>query len=391
MSDPGSSCPYDLLDAPMCDRFLQQAFRQLDQRHMYGIIARVCHSWHHLSITSSSSLTVKVSTALSEQSGEPDDAISFSRWLQQNIGNLTRLDLTLVMLRYTFDTSEMLQTITNATQLCSLRLYEGVRYLSESFEGFSALTNLTSLALSRCELRFCSYSSVLALTQLRALELKDVYVLVTDEEEKGKVMTSSLVNLTSLTLNDFSGWRDLEQGLVCIRTLTMLMDLDMSGMEVPSRMFNLLGGLPISGVRISLSDPGHVSEVAGWLERCIPTTLRRLDLSIIGSSPYLRAGGSRLQPSQVARLLSPLKSAGAQLQELTLRWFDISQANMVNTITGLTQRTRLELNCGVDDDGWALLEASFPHLEVLIKDRVYCHCMCWFRAALVSQAKNWPW
>ena len=44
MSDPGSSCAFDLLDAAMRDPFLQQAFRQLDQRHLYGIIARVCSS-----------------------------------------------------------------------------------------------------------------------------------------------------------------------------------------------------------------------------------------------------------------------------------------------------------------------------------------------------------
>ena len=155
MSDPDSSCPFDLLDAAMRDPFLQQAFRQLDQRHQYGIIARVCRSWHHLSITSNSNLTAVVFTDLNEETGDPDAIISFSRWLQRNTENLTGLDLTLKWLpteeeqeedeEDTVDVSEMLQTITTGTRLRSLRLDWNGAYKSLPFAGLSALTNLTSL------------------------------------------------------------------------------------------------------------------------------------------------------------------------------------------------------------------------------------------------------
>ena len=145
MSDPYSSCPFDLLDAAMRDPFLQQAFMQLDQRHLYGIIARVCRSWHHLSTTSSSSLKVKVLSQLSEETGENEAAISFAIWLQHNIGNLTNLDLTLEGPTGMYcrlypsgayvGSEKMLQTITSATQLCSLRLDLGSGHLSEDFAG----------------------------------------------------------------------------------------------------------------------------------------------------------------------------------------------------------------------------------------------------------------
>ena len=180
MSD--TICPFDLLDAAMRDPFPKQAFRQLGQRHRYGIIARVCRSWNQLSSSSSSSsssLTVKVSSAPNVETGQPDAAISLSRWLQRNIGNLTRLDLTLYEGDDTFDMSEMLETIASALQLRSLRLDLDHRYLSSSF---SALTNLTSFALYRCLLAAPVYSSMLALTQLRALDLTQVYVSVSGED-----------------------------------------------------------------------------------------------------------------------------------------------------------------------------------------------------------------
>ena len=223
MSDFGNRCPFDLLDVAMHDPFLQQAFRQLDKGHLYGIVARVCRSWHHLSTTASSSLTVEGSIQLIDETGEPDAAISFSRWLQRNIGNLTRLDLTMTGRNETFDASQMLQTITNATQLLSLRLDSDYPwYLSESFVAVSALTNLTRLALCTCDLSPLAFSSILALTQLRALDLKIVNVLVVSDDDEEQLMpdlTSSLVNLTSLALDRFSGWFEAEEGLPCTHPL----------------------------------------------------------------------------------------------------------------------------------------------------------------------------
>ena len=289
MSDPDSMCPFDLLDAAMRDPFLQQAFRQLDQRHMYGIIAMVCCSWHHLSTTSNSSLKVKVSTESSEERGVHDAATSFARWLQRNIGNLTVLDIslwrpsimdaswdpTLKMPRDTFVPSAMLRTITSATQLCSLRLDMDYCYLSEPFVGVSALTNLTNLALSSCHLGGPAFYSMLALTQLRALDLNFVNVQVEEEHQIMPDLTSSLTNLTSLTHFKSAGLANLEKALACIRSLPKLVGLDIRGISIPSgKLQNLLGELPITGIQIGLDDPAHVSEVAEWLEHRLPVTLR---------------------------------------------------------------------------------------------------------------------
>ena len=366
MSDLDSSCPFDLLDAAMRDPFLQQAFRQLDQRHLYGIIARVCRSWHYLSTTSNSSLKVKVSIGVNEETGEPDAAISFSRWLQRNIGNLTRLDLTFDGENYTFNASEVLQAITSATQLCSLRLDLEQCLPEPSYAGLSALTTLTSLALCGCDLTSHAFSSIFALTQLRALCLfpvdVDVYGIMPD-------LTRSLVNLTRLTLDNYDGRAvgHLESGLACIRSLTKLVDLDLRNSPVPSgNLVNLLRGLPVTGIEISLDDSGHVSKVAGWLERCVPSILRHLNLCM----PRYPGPVFELQPSQLVGLLSPLRSAGAQLQEIQLWNFDMSQADSVSIITGLTQLTSLTLYCKFHDDGWALLEPAFACLEVREKRKV---------------------
>ena len=349
---------------------------------------------------------MKVSTELQEETGEPEAAISFSIWLQRNIGNLTRLDLTIRRPMHTFKASKILQTVSSATQLCSLRLDLDQRYLStETFAGFSALTNLTNLTVCSCSLSFPTFSSILALTQLRALDLSHVHVDADgegqgegeEEEEREEydmmaVLTRHLVNLTSLALDSVSGCVDLEEGFEGVRSLPNLVDLDIRGMVVPSgSLVSLTKGLPITGIKIRLDDAEHVSEVAGWLERCVPTTLRCLYLFIPGyPKPCFE-----LLPCEVAPLLSPLRSAGAQLQELDLSSFGLSQAGSVSIITELTQLTSLDLLCNFHDDGWTLLEPAFAHLGVLRSDRVPSrYGMPWFKVALLRQVHatyGMPW
>ena len=386
MSDLESTCPFDLLDAAMRDPSLQQAFRQLDQRHLCGIIARVCRSSYHLSSTTNSSLKVKISTELNEETGKPDVAISFIKWLQRNIGNLSSLDLTSEVGIPTFAKysalSKMLQTITSTTQLCSLRLDVENGTMFGAIEMLSALTNLSSLALCSCHLSSGSFSSMLALTQLRALELRDVDVRpdMEGEQQIMRDLTSSLVNLTSLTLINPPGWLDVKEALACIRSLPKLVDLDIRGTFILSgSLVSLVGGLPITGLMLCLEDPGHIFDVAGWLERCVPSTLRCLQLST-----WRNCWPSS---SQVSRLISPLSAAGPQLQSLTLLGCDLSQADSVNIITGLTQLTSLKLRCEFQDDDWGLLEPAFARLEVLEKNRVSYSGMSWFHAeaALLSQ------
>ena len=228
---------------------------------------------------------------------------------------------------------------------------------------------------------------MLALTQLRALHLIFVPVHVpvnggeeedgegeeeeNEEEEEGEFMpelTSTLVNLTHLTLYNVVNLGDPEALLACVRSLTKLVDLDISDTCIQSGdVINLTRGPPITGLKIWLENAGHVSKVAGWLESCIPCTLRCLGLTIPW---YEGEPACELQPSQVARLLSPLRSAGAQLQALTMFFFDLSDVDSVSILTGLTQLTKLDLQaCKFNDDGWALLEPAFAHINIQVKRR----------------------
>ena len=191
-------------------------------------------------------------------------------------------------------------------------------------------------------------------------------------------LTSSLVNLTSLTIYRFSGWdADVEKGLACLCSLKKLVDLDIMETSVPSgNQVNVTTGLPITGIKIKLIDPGHVSDVAGWLERCVPTSLRHLDLSITG----FPKPNFEVQPSQVARMLSPLRSAGSQLKVLMLHYFDFSHSDSVNIITGLTQLTYFDLMGKFCDDGWALSKPAFAHMEGYGNRTGYGDGMSRFRA-----------
>ena len=67
------------------DSILQQAFRKLDQRHLFGVAPLVCRLWHHLASTMITSLDVKVSTqAAAEQ---------LSLWIQNHGGGLDSMEL----------------------------------------------------------------------------------------------------------------------------------------------------------------------------------------------------------------------------------------------------------------------------------------------------------
>ena len=94
--------------------------------------------------------------------------------------------------------------------------------------------------------------------------------------------------------------------------------------------------------------------------------MRQLDLSI----PEDPEPVFELQPSQVLRLLSPLRSIGARPELLELSGFDLSEVDSVSIITGLTQLTSLFLEGKLHDDGWALLEAAFASLEIHPEKRV---------------------
>ena len=395
MSTPESSSPFDLLDAAMRDPFLQQAFRLLDQRHLYGIIPRVCHNWHDLSTTSTSSMTVKISTELKAGTGQPDAAISYSEWLQRNIAKITSLDLSLEGPLNTFNLADMLHTISSATHLCDLRLsfnpdtdYKSANHdLLESFAGMAALSNLTSLVIHECDVCPPAISSISVLTQLRALDLTGVgfprcYDGEGHELELLPELISSLGDLTRLTLNSTGDW-NLDVCVPSLCSLAHLVELDIRRGIFSSSSLQSLQALPIAGIWIALTDSGHVSEVAGLLERCIPTRLKWLTIQI--------TSGLELQSSQVSRLLAPLRSAGSQLQGLYLDKLDLSQAD-VSIITGLTQLKRLDLVCNFDDGGWALLEPAFAHLELLRNERddgEYSNGMSRFRAGAAGPEGRW--
>ena len=67
-----------------------------------------------------------------------------------------------------------------------------------------------------------------------------------------------------------------------------------------------------------------------------------------------------------------------------MKQVDLSQGDSASIIAGLTQLTKLDLLCKFHDDGWALLEPAFAHLEVLDKIRADANGMSWFVAEAAS-------
>ena len=82
---------FDRLPSHQSEALLRQAWQQLDKRHRFGIIPRVCRSWYLLSIPTFTSLKLSY---LSEESVQ-----QLALWLRHHGSALRRLSLELVPMR----------------------------------------------------------------------------------------------------------------------------------------------------------------------------------------------------------------------------------------------------------------------------------------------------
>ena len=165
-------CPFSSLPQDFCHSFLQQAFKQLDQRHLCGIAPLVCRPWHTLAVSCSSSLDVKVQT---KAAGE-----SLNIWVQKNGSNVQHLSLSYARALYiSSPLSERFFAISNLTQLKSLDLSYSMSYIS-GLEIGTLMASLPQLKVLRLEdvLVFAD-----TLTQLRPLLKVPTIALVINSQE----------------------------------------------------------------------------------------------------------------------------------------------------------------------------------------------------------------
>ena len=120
------------------DSVLQQAFQQLDQRHLFGVAPRVCRLWHQLSLSIITSLSAKVTTE--EAAGQ------LALWMTHRGHVLHNMQLRIEGPGCpSLAPGALLQTLGAAANLRSLHLW--CDYWDMSGTTLEALTQLTSLCI----------------------------------------------------------------------------------------------------------------------------------------------------------------------------------------------------------------------------------------------------
>ena len=322
------ACPFSVLPVDACHSILTQAFQQLDQRHLLTIIPLVCHLWHQLSLSTCTSLEVKLTTEVAVH--------QLASWILKHGYRLLKLNLNVVT---SIDVVPLLQALPAATQLKDLQLtFEEEADLGHVMQSVSGLTKLTSLSITNGETFPLSISSLLSLTQLRSLSLVD-----TSEWGYASIhsIASSLVQLTSLDLSG-SDLEDCISHFSALRSLTGLQELRLDDIIVPSQLLAELDGLPVTAIGISFRTAGDVSVTSSWLRPRLTNKLESVWLTDWEAQ-------SVIEGSDLVRLLPAFSAAGPQLKELELHLAHLSP--VVSQVTGLTQLTRVVLSYGTLDQG----------------------------------------
>ena len=206
------SCPFSLLSPDLCQSFLKQAFKQLDQRHLYGIVPLVCQAWEGLALSSSTSIDAKISTL--------EAADKLGSWMQNHGSQLSSLKVSLEgdlqQLLGIDQTVDQMLGIENLQQLVGidqtvdlmLRIEPGfgrivrIYYSPASFfPSLTTLSNLSSLSLHHMDpLPLGRWSTLLQLTQLVTLNLSHTNILFS-QDSLWAALSRQLTNLTSLDVS----------------------------------------------------------------------------------------------------------------------------------------------------------------------------------------------
>ena len=315
------------------DSFLQQAFQQLDQRHLFGVAPRVCRLWHQLSLSIITSLTAKIAT---EQAAE-----QLTMWMAHHGHVLHSMQLCI------WDSGcpglaahALLQTLIPAADLRSLDLSYGGYELIPSFgTTLEALTQLTSIRI--CGVFGCSLEQpILGLKELCSLAWPGRYFTGPFLEQ----LPNSLGQLTHL---DFRENCVSAVQLTHLRKLAQLKQLALGHFSKPSEL-SWLVGLPITTVTIQFRNheqqdvASFLQEAAGGLQELVLVTLGSMEATLL-----------------------PLHQA-TQLRSLSLSevWPGTAQ------VAALTTLTRLTLGgCGMNSNALESLTALSNLRELWLLDQ----------------------
>ena len=358
-----ASSAFSCLPLAVRDSLLQQAFQQLDQRHLFGVAPRVCRLWHQLSLSIITSLDVNItSEAAAEQ---------LRLWMMNRGAaglNSLLLGLDFAVCR-TPASSSLLQSLGAATQLRSLDVSGG--YLLAVLDvPLPLLTNLTSLSLIHCRLPPAVVSSILSLSSLNSLSLH-----VIGDDPRGiwsttvEQMATRLVGLTSLTL----GVSVSNECLAHLRGLPHLKRLSVAVGVGRASSLRHLNGLPVTSIYIDF-EQGTLGDAATWLHSAA-SGLEHLTLHtswspmlLTSSLPLYKA--VHLQSLELARVKPDLTQLAAltQLTKLSLWKCDMHDDDVcgLSTLTGL-QNLELDCNPGITgaQGSMEVLARSMPQLDSL--------------------------
>ena len=300
-------CPFNRLPGSMCAAFLQQAFRQLDQQHLYGIAPLVCRAWHQAALSSSDTLDLVVAAPAKAEQLEP--------WMQRHGALFSkRVTLTLQYPEKLENRWRLASPLYNSLseQLRELRL-EG-NWLVE--KGLSALTSLTSLCLPGGHIWGSDRYALLALTQLRTLDLPGTHLMHQLLQSFGyssdtgflTAMSTSLVELTRLNLNK-ALWVGNEN-FSALRALPHLCELEAGGLfDIrAARLSCEFTGLPLTSISISVWDQEDLGELKAWLQQAGPGS----QLSPLSCLESLDLHGLRLPTASLG-----MESWASKLVQLT--------------------------------------------------------------------------
>ena len=317
------SSAFGCLPLAVRDSILQQAFQQLDQRHLCGVAPRVCRLFRQLSLSITTSLSVRLQSE--------DAAEQFSLWMQNHGAGLGSLVLVIDE-----DGRLVLHSLAAAEQLRSLTLSTGRLSLEVKLDApFYTLTNLTRLSISGFYPTDPVLDSLLGLTRLHSFSLNRWQLQSMVDHLWEPFMEELATSLVALTYLDFSETPVEVNGLIKLRNLPNLRELLVDEHFPAARLFEL-DALPILSIsaRVEENTLGHL---APWLWGNSVSRLQKLVFRgpLQGPIPETVHGF----PLQLATQLHTLLIEDIQLRPVHME-----------AITQLTQLTTLRIwHCGLDD------------------------------------------
>ena len=331
---PADSSAFGCLPFAVRDSILQQAFQQLDQRHLFGVAPRVCRLWHQLSLSLITSLEINIST---EEAAE-----QLSLWMQNHGAVLKSFNLLLQDEMCPLRVGQsLLQSLGAANQLHSLTLCSNYEVVDVPLQH---LTKLTSLNLSTCCLSTSSHNSILSLTKLNSLRL----CCASMRNPLGAFIKQLSTSLLQISTLDMSGSVLNTADLKPLRKLPKLKQLAIGSIRDVDRV-GQLAHLPITAITVTVN-ADTVNDVDIWLQ----------DAAEHLQEFHLLRGG---QEALTAPLL-PLQK-GPQLRSLSVHGADLNMEHLA----ALTQLTSFNLcNSGLEDEGLCKLSALSQLQELAISE-----------------------